>query len=90
MAVRKQTDGPSADDQRKIFLHLIQDTYQVGCAPGAKQTFTMNRRFVDTYGCFYPHETLVDDKMIEARWKALGKTWNFDMSNPYVQMWLGV
>lgn len=90
MARKKKTDGPSIDEQRAIFVHLIEDTYRVECIMDEKQGLMIFRRFVDTYGCFYPRETLVDQRLIENRWNALGKTWNFDYSNPYVQMWQGV
>ena len=88
--VRKKQDGPSVDDQRDIFCHLIRDTYNVGCIKGPKQAFSLDRRFVDTYGVFYPKETLCDGRLISERWKQLGKTWDLDYSNPYVQMWIGV
>lgn len=87
---RKKTEGPSIKEQQKIFIHLIESTYGVECIVDEKQELKIIRRFVDTYGCFYPRETLVDDDLIGKRWKALGKTWNFDYSNPYVQMWQGV
>lgn len=87
---RKKTEGPSVKEQQKIFICLLQVTYNVVPVVDEKQGLTMNRRFVDTYGCFYSRETLVDDDLIGKRWKALGKTWNFDYSNPYVQQWMGV
>lgn len=86
---RKKTEGPSIKEQRDIFVHLVQDTYSVKINYGP-DGFSMARKFVDTYGCFYPRETLVDDDLIAKRWNALGKTWNFDYSNPYVQQWIGV
>lgn len=86
---RKKTEGPSIKEQRDIFIHLIEDTYFVQCVYEPKE-FSLRRKFVDTYGCFYPPDTLVDDDLIAKRWNALGKTWNFDYSNPYVQQWMGV
>ena len=86
---RKRTEGPSIKEQRDIFIHLIEDTYFVQCAHDTNG-FSLRRKFVDTYGCFYLPDTLVDDDLIARRWKALGKTWDFDYSNPYVQQWIGV
>ena len=83
----------SNNDKSTIFINTIQKTYGVGCSPNQNpKYFKIQRPFVDSWNMFGKgRDVLFREEDLQIVWGAMLKgEWNYDLNNPYVQMWIGV